>query len=144
MHQLAWRVPIDDYSHRSFNTYYAEIHGDEAKRFRDERRQARERLRSLPSRDEVVDAIYRRDYHVDEVDPTRPDIVGIQDTVTMELQRPISEREPDRLGRSDTAVILLRKLYTREIRKLLAGEELTPWVWPRDLRAAPQIPVKHA
>lgn len=139
MHQLAWRVPVDDNSHRSFNTYYAEITGDEAERFKEERRLARERLRALPSRDEVVAAIYRGEYHVDAVDAARADIVGIQDTVTMELQRPISEREPDRLGRSDTAVILLRKLYTREIRKLIAGEPLKTWTWPRDLRAVPQI-----
>ena len=68
----------------------------------------RERAKSLPSRQSVVDAINRGEIHVNEVDLSRPDIVGIQDTVTMETQRPISEREPDRLGRSDAAVIVLR------------------------------------
>jgi hypothetical protein len=48
MHQMAWRVPIDDDSHWSF------------------------------------EAIFRGEMHVNEVDERRPDIVGIQDTVTME------------------------------------------------------------
>jgi 5,5'-dehydrodivanillate O-demethylase len=139
-HQIAWRVPMDDNSHRSFNIYYADVTGEGARLFSEERRRNYEQLKGLPSRDDMVDAIYRGDIHVNEVDESRPDIVGIQDTVTMEMQRPISEREPDRLGRSDTALILLRKMWMREIRNMLAGEPMKEWTWPADLRAISQMP----
>jgi hypothetical protein len=55
------------------------------------------------------------------------------------MQGLISEREPDRLGRSDTAVILLRKMFMREVRKNLDGEPLKPWNWPHNLKAEPQF-----
>ena len=51
----------------------------------------------------------------------------------------MSEREPDRLGRSDGPVILLRRIYTREIRAFARGESTKKWLWPRDLRAVQQI-----
>jgi hypothetical protein len=56
------------------------------------------------------------------------------------MQRRISDREPDRLGRSDVAVILLRRVYMREIRNMLVGEPLKEWAWSHDLQAVPQIP----
>jgi 5,5'-dehydrodivanillate O-demethylase len=73
---------------------------------------------------------------------SRPDIIGIQDTVAMQLQPPIGERPPDRLGRGDFAVILLRKIFSRELRALANGEPLKQWRWPRDLQ--PQLNVAEA
>ena len=139
VHQIAWRVPIDDNSHRSFNVHYADITGVGAELYRKERQIARESAKALPSRQGIIDAIYRGEIHIDEVDEKRPDIVNIQDTITLESQDLISEREPDRLGRSDAAVIVLRKIYMREIRKMLAKEPMIEWTWPKGLRAVPQI-----
>jgi 5,5'-dehydrodivanillate O-demethylase len=139
-HQLAFRVAIDDNSHRSYNIEYYEVYGEEAKAFAQQRRADYEKLRSLPSFDDMLAALYRGDIHIEEIDEDRPDLIGLQDTVTMCQQDLISAREPDRLGSSDVGVILLRKLYTREIRKMLAGEPLKPWTWPRDLRAVAPLP----
>ena len=139
IHQMAWRTPIDDHSHRSFNIYYADVTGAAAERFSAARAHARQASTDMPGRAEIMKKIYSGELHVDEVDESRPDIVGIQDTVTMEMQRPISEREPDRLGRSDAAVIVLRKMYMREVRKMLNGEPIKPWKWPSELKAEPQF-----
>ena len=39
----------------------------------------------------------------------------------------IADRTQERLGRTDTAIILLRKLWTRELRALAEGRPLTAW-----------------
>ncbi len=139
IHHLAWRVPIDDNTHRSFNVRLAEVTGERARQFRESLQSSHEILATFPSRQSVLDSIYRGDIHINEVDEARPDIIGMQDTVTMEMQRPISRREPDRLGKSDAAVILLRRIYMREIRNMLDGKPLKEWVWPPDIRAVSQV-----
>ena len=139
MHQLAWRVPIDDHSHRSFNAYYADVTGKQAELFIADRDAARTRSAGAPSQEELVNSILRGEIHVDEVDENRPDIVGIQDTVTLEPQPPMSERVPDRLAASDGPVILLRRIFARETRAFARGEAVKQWVWPRDIRAIPQV-----
>jgi len=133
VYYFGWRVPIDDNSYRSFNVTYADVTGEAAKRFVAAQQAKREAGRSKPSSKSVMDALERGELHVNEVDLDHPDLVGIQDSITMENQRSISEREPDRLGHSDAGVIALRKIYRREIRKLIAGEPLKAWQWPRDL-----------
>lgn len=139
IHHIAFRIPIDDYSHRSFMLTFAELTGDEAERYRENEDRAGSRLRDLTPGADVIAAILRGEMHVNEVDLERADIVGIQDSVVMEPQPPMSEREPDRLGRSDAPVILLRRIYAREMRAFTRGEPVKDWAWPRDLRAVPQV-----
>jgi 5,5'-dehydrodivanillate O-demethylase len=139
MHQMAWRVPIDDHSHRSFNLYYADVTGKQAELFIADRDAARTRSSDAPTPQDIVSSILRGEMHIDEVDENRADIVGIQDTITLEPQPPMSERVPDRLAASDGPVILLRRIFARETRAFARGEAVKQWVWPRDLRAIPQI-----
>jgi 5,5'-dehydrodivanillate O-demethylase oxygenase subunit len=102
---LAYRVPIDDHSHRAFILNYADLHGDDAQRFLALRAERAELMRRLPPGQEI-----------------------------MELQPPIDDREPDRLGRGDFAIVLLRKIFERELAALEAGDRPTDWQWPYDLR----------
>jgi 5,5'-dehydrodivanillate O-demethylase len=129
---LAFRVPIDDQSHRSFIVNLFEIFGEERDRFFEKRRLQRLALQSLPPREEIVRAVIRGEMHIDEV-PDRPDLVGIQDSVVMETQAGVSEREPDQLGRSDRAAILLRRIYAREIEAFAQGKPVKRWTYPEDL-----------
>jgi len=93
-----------------------------------------EKMRRLPPAEQITEAIFRGEVHIDDVDESRPDIIAIQDAAAMELQPPIDDREPDRLGRGDFAIILLRKIFERELAALEAGDRLTDWQWPYDLR----------
>jgi len=45
----------------------------------------------------------------------------------------VADRENERLGQADVAIILLRKLWEREVRKLAKGEPLTQWQVPDGL-----------
>lgn len=138
-HQLAWRVPIDDYTHRSFNAYYVELFGADADRYHEERTLGKALLAGKPSTAEVVAAILRGELHADEVEEDRSDLVPIQDTITMEPQPPISERPYDRLGPSDGPCILLRRIYAREVRAHVSGQPNKTWAWPHSLQAVPKI-----
>jgi 5,5'-dehydrodivanillate O-demethylase oxygenase subunit len=132
---LAWRIPIADNSHRTFILNHAELFGDELEHFQAARARRSEMLKKLEPQLAVVDAIFRGEVYVDDVDLSRPDIISIQDCVAMELQPPIGQRRPDRLGRGDLAIILLRRLLRREFQALETGRPLKDWRWPGDLCA---------
>ena len=66
-----------------------------------------------------------------------PGLINIQDIVAQVGQGRLVDRAEDRLGRSDVMVILLRKLWERELRALAEGRPLTAWHRPPNLRAEP-------
>lgn len=55
----------------------------------------------------------------------------LQDTVMCVGQGPVADRSAERLGRSDAAVILLRKIWKRELRLLAESKPLTQFAFPR-------------
>lgn len=129
---LAWRVPVTDTTHRSFIVDRVHKTGVELEAYRAARAK-RERARAdAQSVDEIVTAILRGDMHIDDVPADHPDIVNIQDSVSLNVQPLISERV-DRLGRSDHEVILLRKIMAREIAALAAGKPIKMWHWGKML-----------
>ena len=131
---FAWRVPLDDYTHRSFNLQYVDVTGERAQRFRDSIQARRDALAALPSRDSVVEAIYRGEVHVDEVDEARPDLLGIQDRSRWRCNGRSASGNPTDSARPTTAVILLRRIYMGEVRQMLDGQPMKAWVWPPDIR----------
>jgi len=62
-----------------------------------------------------------------------PNLVRIQDGVTIAGQGAIADRSKDRLGASDAGVILLRKIWRRELRSLATGKPLVPFSRPEAL-----------
>jgi 5,5'-dehydrodivanillate O-demethylase len=128
---FAWRVPIDDTVHNSFNIHLHRLKGEAAARFRE--RQAK-RSASHGSVQELAAAIRRGEMHIEEV-KDHPDIVGIQDDVAQIGQGVIADRENEYLGRSDVGIILLRKIWLRELDALAAGRATKSWQWKGDLAA---------
>ena len=130
---LAWRVPVDDTRHTSFIVDRIEKSGAELDAYRATRVERERQLREMPPSDDLVRAILSGDLHVDEVDIAHPNLLGIQDDVALGAQAPLHERAPDRLGRSDVQVILLRKIWGRELQALARGTAVKNWTWPADL-----------
>jgi 5,5'-dehydrodivanillate O-demethylase len=62
-----------------------------------------------------------------------PNIIRIQDGVAICGQGKIVDRSRERLGTSDAAVILLRKIWNRELKSLAAGRAVTPFGTPEPL-----------
>ena len=123
---FAWRVPIDDVTHRSFNIALVHVTGEAAQRFRERQRQQLETLSALPSADQMAAAALAGKISVHDIEE-RPDLVNIQDHVAQEGQGAIPDRNAERLGRSDAAVILVRQIWRRELRALAQGKPVKKW-----------------
>ena len=77
---FAWRVPVDDVSHRSFNIALMHVSGDAALRFRARQRRQEEIISALPSANVMAAAALAGQLSVHDIEE-RPDLVNIQDHV---------------------------------------------------------------
>jgi 5,5'-dehydrodivanillate O-demethylase len=126
---LSWRVPVDDTQHHSFNVNLVHVTGEAAERF-----QERNRRRSLGADvNALAAAVLRGERRMQDLSD-HPNLVNIQDTVAQVGQGVIADREHERLGRSDVLVILLRKIWARELRALAEGRALKQWTRSDQLR----------
>jgi 5,5'-dehydrodivanillate O-demethylase len=132
---IAWRVPIDDTVHRSFNVHMAHVTGEAARRYREEAARRRADRPSNPYYP-LAQRLMKGELFWDDVQD-RPDIVGIQDYVSQVGQGVIADREAEHLGKSDVGIIVLRRLWSRELRALAEGKRLTSWSRPANLTPAP-------
>ena len=128
---VAWRVPIDDLCHNSFNIHLHHLKGEAAERYR-----ARQAKRGKDNRSvaELGAAVRRGEIHIEEL-KDHPEIVGIQDDVAQLGQGVIADREHEYLGRSDVGIVLLRRIWLRELDALETGRPLKSWQWSREIAA---------
>jgi 5,5'-dehydrodivanillate O-demethylase len=112
---LFWYVPIDDESHLHFliMVYHAK---------------RRERPDGTPVHEEIEAILSGRKSWEDVA--RHPNIIRIQDGAAICGQGKIEDRSRERLGTSDAAVILLRRLWKRELGLLAAGRSVTPFGTP--------------
>ena len=130
---LAWRVPIDDEHHQVYIVDLLHVSDEGARHYRERQQHRPIQHSGLPSAREIVTAVLAGDVRIQDI-LDRPDIIIIiQDHVTQEGQGAIADRTRDRLGRSDLAVILLRKAWTRELQALAEERPLKQWRRPEQL-----------
>ncbi len=132
---IAWRVPIDDETHRSFSIHYAPLTGEAAERYRERRAQELARVDDEAVM-EIGEAILRGERRVQDLAPDDPHLINVQDYVAQVGQGRLVDRAQDRLGRSDVLVIILRRIWARELQALAEGRPLTRWHRPPGLVAA--------
>jgi 5,5'-dehydrodivanillate O-demethylase len=121
MRTLFWYVPVDDHSHQ----HVMVTDGPELimERIRAEREQPIDVSATIAA---VLAG--RSRVHLDG---TRlPDLLRIQDGVAIAGQGVIADRQNERLGASDAGVILLRKIWMRELRALAGGKRLRSFARP--------------
>ncbi len=124
---LFWYVPIDDTSFRHVLVSVVETDAPLTSVW-----PPPSSVPISPVRDEILAILAGRKRYADI---QHPEIVRIQDGVTVASQGAIADRSAEHLGKTDAAVILLRKIWSRELRLLAAGKPLTPFGRPPDLRA---------
>ncbi|HEY7243978.1 MAG TPA: Rieske 2Fe-2S domain-containing protein [Xanthobacteraceae bacterium] len=122
---LFWFVPIDDERHIQFWLTRVRAAGEVARRIR-ERRQRRRQEIDL-AHQEVCEDILAGRLALRDVDPTRVDLVQLQDDVAQVGQGRIADRDAERLVRGDVGVVAIRRLWSREITALLEGRPLKSW-----------------
>jgi len=130
---VAWKVPADDQSYNNFNLTIAYVQGEAAERYRAHPQHPRNQKRKA-AWEEIVrlgeDILAGRRRLTLEDCGELARSVNLQDYVAQKGQGLIANRERERLGQSDKIVIMLRKLWSREMAKLEAGEPLKKWCWP--------------
>lgn len=89
--------------------------------------------KTFPPVDYFVKEILEGRMRMRDVDPGHPLLFNIQDNVVLLGQGAVYDgRDTERLGRSDASVILLRKLFERELQALSAGKAMKQWRRPQE------------
>jgi 5,5'-dehydrodivanillate O-demethylase len=124
---LAWRVPIDDERHASFQLDVTHIlDGAEGEAYKNRHKARIGKLGRPPA--ELGEAVLRGDVRIQDIKgDERANIIWIQDYATQVGQGPIELRKQEMLGRSDRALILIRKIWERELQALAEGKPLKQW-----------------
>ena len=67
--------------------------------------------------------------HREDVGLNRTHTFTFEDDLAQVGQGAIEDRRGERLGRSDTGIIAVRKIWRRELNKLATGQALTTFQW---------------
>ena len=79
----------------------------------------------------LVEKILAGEMRLQDVDADYPALFVVEDNVALAGQGRITDRSKDRLGQSDKGIILLRKIWERELRALAEGRPLKQWSRPK-------------
>jgi len=127
-----WRVPIDDDSHKGFGI--SSIHTDEqgAREWRQTQQELEEVAARYPLTEDCAAQILRGEKRlIDFVD--HPKLQGIEDALTQQGMRRIADTDAQNLGRSDRAILQLRRMFLSRVADFIAGEPSVFDVWPTSL-----------
>ena len=123
----AWRVPIDDATMLSLKIdrvgKYDEV--------------IRERERDMINPAELARQVMACEMTLDDIDQYHPMLPVVQDTVTCGGQGVIAERKNEHLGASDRAIVMLRRIWKRELVALSEGRTLKDWRRPDGSKPLP-------
>ena len=133
--RFSWKVPLDDSHAVNFLATRVYLTGEAAERHRSRRARADgggDQRGSEESPVELVESMLAGRLYVQDL-AARSEGVALGDLTTMVGQGVIADRANDRLGRSDAGVILVRKMWERELRALEQGRPLKRWTRPEGL-----------
>ena len=143
--RFSWKVPLDDSHAVNFLATRIYLTGAAAERHRSRRASADGDGRQRGSEEsplELVEAMLAGRLYVQDL-ADRPEGVALGDLTTMVGQGVIADRANDRLGRSDAGVILVRKMWERELRALAQGRPLKRWMRPEGLEMTDWSPKRN-
>jgi 5,5'-dehydrodivanillate O-demethylase len=127
-------VPVDDEQHRAFVAQFIHVTGEAAEAYRAQRECYQAVCAAArPSSEAAADVLAGK---LRVADVEHPDLVIVQDKVAQAGQGAIADRTRERLGRSDVGVVLLRRIWERELRALATGRPLKQWRCPDDMAPA--------
>jgi len=128
--KITWTVPINDEAFAAFDVTHTALVGEEGRAYGASRLQNFEA--EAEDRWDLAEKILAGEMSIEELpdDLSAYTSFAIEDYVTQVGQGPVSERGPERLGRTDAKPILLRRLWLREVSALVDGRPLTNWQIP--------------
>ena len=121
-------VPTDDANHILYITTHVGVTGDEAKQYQLSQREFGMKLAQLPPVQTLAKEVLAGQRTMDDpVILNHPLIPVIEDAVAQLGQGPIHDRSKEILGRTDSGVAVLRRVYARELTRLEDGQALKEW-----------------
>ena len=131
--RLLFRMPVDDENCVSFPIDFAHLSGDAAREYQERRRQAL--IATTTWHVELGESVLASRLTIKDVQDQAnlKNLTSLEDYVVQVGQGGIADRSDERLGRMDVGVILLRKLWERELKALAEGKPLKQWVIPERL-----------
>jgi 5,5'-dehydrodivanillate O-demethylase len=118
-------TPIDDETNRWFITNLVGVSGAAKETYLEKRDQYRRKQATMGPAEELAREVMAGRVRFSEID--HPDRVRVQDIAVQAGQGAIADRSNERLGRSDAAIILWRKILERELRAIDQGRKLKQW-----------------
>ncbi|MBV9152350.1 MAG: hypothetical protein JO204_11305, partial [Alphaproteobacteria bacterium] len=118
-------TPIDDETNRWFITNLVGVTGAAKNAYLEKRDQYYRSRAEIGSAEALAREVMDGRLRFQEID--HPDRVRVQDIAVQAGQGKIADRSNERLGRSDLAVILWRKILERELRAMEEGRPLRRW-----------------
>jgi 5,5'-dehydrodivanillate O-demethylase len=128
---LVFKVPVDDENHIHFEVRSIPFTGERAGEWLQRRRE--KRAQEAANRAHLVHQVLEGKIQLSDIDPNRTDFVMIEDEIAQSGQGKIPDRVNEHLGRSDAGVILLRKIWERELRALAEGSPTKKWTYRPDM-----------
>jgi 5,5'-dehydrodivanillate O-demethylase len=118
-------TPIDDENHLWLITSNVSVSGAEADAFRAKRAEYHRRIaEARPAKDLAVELMAGQHTYAQM---QHPDLVIVQDIAVQAGQGTIADRQHERLGKSDAAIIQWRKILARELRAEAEGRPVKNW-----------------
>lgn len=115
-----------------FNLWYFCIPTEPNTALEEKERIKRQIIEGCKPHPELVSLILAGEMHLDDVDKEsilNQDLVWLQDDVVQNGQGAIVDRQQEHLGASDLGIILIRRIWEREMRALAEGRQLKRWVY---------------
>jgi 5,5'-dehydrodivanillate O-demethylase oxygenase subunit len=130
--RMQWDVPLDDEHSLEFRLRRLPLIGDAARDYRARCAAHTEPKISVAQMGEAVLSGKISFQQLDNFFKDKISLVHTQDYVAQVGQGLRADRAQEHLGRSDSGVILFRKIWERELRALAEGRPLKKWVLPQD------------
>ncbi len=118
-------TPVDDETNMWFITNCVRVTGAERDAYLEKRERYWQQQRKAGSALDLAREIMAGRVRFAEID--HPDRVRVQDFAVQAGQGRIADRSNERLGRSDTAIILWRRMLERELHAAAAGRPVKQW-----------------
>lgn len=124
--QIAWRVPRDDENMITYGLRLMQPRDDGGPR----RIIAPGERKPTPL--EITEEILAGGKRIQDVAPDYPGLFVVEDNVVLAAQGRITDRSQDWLGQSDKGIILLRRIFERELTALAEGRSVKVWRRPQE------------
>jgi 5,5'-dehydrodivanillate O-demethylase len=130
--KAVWTVPINDERHASFDVTLTPLTGAEGRAYEKARKEAQER--EAETRWDLAEAVLAGEMTLEDLpaDMSAYTSFTIEDYVTQVGQGPIATRGEELLTVSEERLVMLRRLWLREVSALVDGKPLTEWRMPTE------------